>query len=211
MSLTNPIHVLGFAGSLRKDSYNAAALRAAAELLPAGMTLELFDLMPLPMYNEDLRAGGDPAPVQEFRARIAAADALLIATPEYNASIPAVLKNAIDWASRPPAPPLTGKPVAILSASGGGFGGVRAQQHLRQIAVGTDLLVLNKPQVHIATAGEKFDATGRLTDEPTREQIRALLAALATWTRRLRGDHAQISAPGYLPIGAAGSSPSPIN
>ena len=105
------VRVFGFAGSLRKSSYNRMALRAAGDLLPPGMTLETFDLAPIPPYNEDVRALGFPAPVQEFRDRIAAADALLIVTPEYNYSMPGVLKNAIDWASRPPSQPFDGKPV----------------------------------------------------------------------------------------------------
>lgn len=108
------VRVFGFAGSLRKGSYNRMALRAAGDLLPPGMTLETFDLTPIPPYNEDVRALGFPAPVQEFRDRIAAADALLIVTPEYNYSMPGVLKNAIDWASRPPSQPFDGKPVAIM-------------------------------------------------------------------------------------------------
>ena len=119
--MTRPIHVLGIAGSLRKGSYNAALLRAAGELLPDGMTLEGFDPAPLPMYNEDLEAGGFPATVVLFHGRIQAADAILIVTPEYNHSIPGVLKNAIDWASRPAGKgsPLDDKPAAILGASTG--------------------------------------------------------------------------------------------
>ena len=104
------IKVLGFAGSLRKGSYNRMALRAAEELLPDGMTLAIFDITPIPPYNEDVRQAGFPPPVQEFRDKIAAADALLIVTPEYNYSMPGVLKNAIDWASRPPDQPFDGKP-----------------------------------------------------------------------------------------------------
>ena len=96
------------------------------------MTIEIYDLAAIPLYNEDVRAAGEPASVRDLRAAIAAGDALLIATPEYNYSIPGVLKNAIDWVSRPPAPPLADKPVAILGASGSGFGTVRAQLHLRQ-------------------------------------------------------------------------------
>ncbi len=186
--MATPIHVLGFSGSLRKVSYNTAALRAAHELLPPGMTLEIFDLAPIPMYNGDVEAQGDPAPVKQFKEHILAADALLIATPEYNYSISGVLKNAIDWASRPArAMPLSGKPLAIMGA-GGRFGTVRAQLHLRQIAVETNMLPFNKPQVHIMRPWEKFDPEGRLTDESTRQEIHALLVALADWTRRLRGE-----------------------
>lgn len=182
------VHLLGFSGSLRKGSYNTAALHAAQELLPEGMSLEVFDLAPIPMFNADVWAAGFPEPVQEFRDRIAAADALLIATPEYNYSVPGVLKNAIDWASRPPNPPLNGKPVAIMGVTNGNFGTVRAQMHLRQICVYTNMFPINKPEVLIFRAQEKFDAEGRLVDEATRGFIRDLLSALADWTHRLRGE-----------------------
>jgi chromate reductase len=185
--MANKIHVLGFSGSLRKGSFNTALLRAAVELLPEGMTLEIFDLSPLPFFNSDLEAQGTPEAVKNFKARIAAADALLIATPEYNYSIPGVLKNAIDWASRTPKDsPLNGKPVAMTGA-GGMFGTVRAQMHLRQIALHNGMLVLAKPEVYVARASEKFDTAGRLIDEPTRQRLRELLEALAAWTRKLRG------------------------
>lgn len=183
-----PVHVLGFSGSLRKGSYNSGLLRAAAELLPSGMTLEVYDLQPLPFFNQDVETAGFPDVVQQFKNRIAAADALLIATPEYNYSLPAVLKNAIDWASRPiQTTPLNNKPLAIMGA-GGAFGTTRAQLHLRQIAVYCNLLALNKPEVRIVRAWEKFDDNGNLHDEPTRRELRALLEALLAWTRRLRGD-----------------------
>ena len=180
------IHVLGISGSLRKDSYNTALLNAASELLPEGMTLEKFDLSRIPLYSDDVRALGYPMLVQEFRERIAAAEALLIATPEYNYSISGVLKKAIDWASRPPDPPLDGKPVAIMGASTGNFGTVRAQMHLRQICLFCNMLPLNKPEVLVMHAQEKFDSSGRLVDKTTRTFVRDLLIALADWTRRLR-------------------------
>ena len=180
------VRLLGVSGSLRKGSYNTALLRAASELLPEGMTLEIFDLSSIPLYNDDVRALGFPKPVQEFRDRIAAADALLIATPEYNFSIPGVLKNAIDWASRPPDPPLNGRPVGIMGASTGNFGTVRAQMHLRQVCVFCNMFPLNKPEVLVMRAKEKFDANGRLIDETARGFIRDMLLALADWTRRLR-------------------------
>jgi len=180
------VRLLGVSGSLRKGSYNTALLRAASELLPEGMTLEIFDLSSIPLYNDDLRALGFPTPVQEFRDRIAAADALLIATPEYNFSIPGVLKNAIDWASRPPDPPLNGRPVGIMGASTGNFGTVRAQMHLRQVCVFCNMFPLNKPEVLVMRAKEKFDANGRLIDETARGFIRDMLLALADWTQRLR-------------------------
>jgi len=180
------MHVLGISGSLRKGSYNTALLRAASELLPEGMTLEVFDLSSIPLYNDDVRALGFPKPVQEFRDRIAAADALLISTPEYNFSIPGVLKNAIDWASRPPDPPLDGKPAAIMGASTGDFGTVRAQMHLRQVCVFCNMFPVNKPEVLVMRAREKFDASGRLIDETARGFVRDLLTALVDWTQRLQ-------------------------
>lgn len=187
---TTPIHVLGFAGSLRAGSYNRAALRAAGDVLPPGMTLETFDLAPIPLYNGDVEAKGVPEPVANFQKRIAAADAILIATPEYNYSVPGVLKNAIDWASRSKEKStLSGKPVAILGASMGRLGTARAQYHLRQTCVFLNLFPLNKPEVMISTAHEKFDAEGRLTDEDSRRLIAQLLEALAQWTRQLRGEN----------------------
>jgi chromate reductase len=180
------VHVLGFAGSLREKSYNRAALRAAEELAPAGMEIETFDLAPIPLYNEDVRERGYPAAVAEFRSRIAAADALLIVTPEYNYSIPGVLKNAIDWASRPPEPPLDDKPIAVMGASLGPSGTARAQYHLRQICVFTNMHPFNKPEVMIARAHEKFDDQGRLRDAETRRFINDLLLALMAWAERIR-------------------------
>lgn len=185
--MVTAVHVLGFSGSLRQGSYNAGLLRAAAQMLPEGMTLETFDLAPIPMYNGDVEAQGLPGPVAAFKARIAAADALLIATPEYNYSIPGVLKNAIDWASRPPdASPLSGKPLAMMGA-GGIMGTSRAQYHLRQVAVATNMLALAQPEVFVMQPKDKFDAGGNLADPGSRERIRTLLVALGDWTRRLRG------------------------
>ncbi len=186
--MSYPIQVLGFAGSTRVHSVNAGLLRAAGEVLPEGMGLEIFDLAPIPFFNLDLLdAGKVPQVVLDLKAKIAEADALLIATPEYNYSIPAVLKNAIDWASRPAKEsPLSGKPVAILGA-GGKMGTSRAQAHLRQIGLGTNMQMLTRPEVLVQFAPTKFDANGNLTDAATREELRALLVSLAAWTRRLRG------------------------
>jgi chromate reductase len=186
--MATAIRVLGFAGSLRKGSFNAAALNAAKEMLPEGMTLEVFDLAPIPLYNGDVEAQGIPEPVTRFQERITAADALLIVTPEYNYSIPGVLKNAIDWASRPPKAVFNGKPVAIMGASPAFTGTARAQYHLRQVCVYVNMLPLNKPEVFLTQCHEKFDAQGRLTDENSRQHVRKLLEALAEWTRRLRGE-----------------------
>lgn len=187
MSTPSPLRVLGISGSLRQGSYNSALLRAAVELAPEGMTITPHDIRDIPLYDEDVRAKGLPAPVQELREAILAADALLIVTPEYNFSIPGVLKNAIDWASRPPAQPFAGKPLAIMGASGGMSGTMRAQYHLRQVAVFLDMHLLNKPETFIRNAGSLVDAAGKLHDEPTRKHVADHLLALATWTRRLNG------------------------
>lgn len=178
------IRVLGISGSLRKGSYNTAALRAAQELLPDGMTLDFADLAPLPMYNPDVDAAGTPDVVQRFKDRIARADALLIATPEYNYSVPGILKNAIDWASRPAGKsPLNGKPVAMMGASTGAFGTVRAQLHLRDMCLYNDMPVVRMPEVLIMNAAKKFDDQGRLTDQDSRAFMRRLLANLALLVR----------------------------
>jgi len=182
---SDTLNVLGISGSLRRGSFNTAVLRAAIELAPAGMTIDVADIRDIPPYDEDVRAAGLPPPVQRFRDAIAAADALLVVTPEYNYSLPGVLKNAIDWASRPPSQPFAGKPLAIMGASGGLGGTMRAQYHLRQVAVFLDMIPLNKPEVFVRSAGEKM-ADGRLVDEPTRKVIAEQLAALAAWTRRVR-------------------------
>lgn len=180
------IKLLGIAGSLRKGSYNKLALRAAMELKPADMEIESFDIAPIPPYDEDLRQQGFPPAVQELRERIRAADALLIVTPEYNYSIPGVLKNAIDWASRPPSQPFDDKPVAIMGASSSKLGTARAQYHLRQTAVFLNMHLINKPEVMISGAANAFDASGRLTDEAARKLIAELLVNLADWSARLR-------------------------
>ena len=177
------ISVLGFAGSLRQGSYNKAALRAAIELAPADMTIETFDLAPIQPYNEDVKQQGFPPPEHELREKIRAADALLIVTPEYNRGVPGVLKNAIDWASRPPDQPFSGKPAAIIGASPGTVGTAVAQYELRRYLGVLNALVLNTPSVMIGQAAAKFDEQGRLTDQATREIIGQMLVALADWTR----------------------------
>lgn len=182
-----PVHVLGISGSLRKGSLNTALLRAAAELLPPAMTLSIADISAIPVFNSDLMTDGFPAPVEDLRRRIAEADAILFSSPEYNFSISSPLKNAIDWASRPPNQPLAAKPAAIMGASPSGLGTGRAQMHLRQVFVFLDVHPVNKPEVLVSRAHEKFDAEGRLTDEPTRKIVGELLVSLEAWTRRLRG------------------------
>lgn len=186
MSDNGIIHVLGIAGSLRQQSYNRATLRAARDLAPDGMAIDDFDLATIPLYNEDVRAQGYPPPVAALRDRIKAADGVLIVTPEYNYSMPGVLKNAIDWASRPPDQPFDGKPVALMGASMGAMGSSRAQYHLRQSCVFLNALVMNQPEVMIPTAQHKFDAAGTLTDQVTRDFIAAHLVAFLAWIRRLR-------------------------
>ena len=179
--------ILGIAGSLRRQSYNRGLLRAAQLLAPEGVEFSSFEIGRLPHYNQDVEAAGDPPEVQEFKDAMRAADAVLIATPEYNWSVPGVLKNAIDWASRPPAStPLKHKPIAMMGASPGLFGTARAQLALRQSLIFPDAYVLPNPQVAIMSAGDKFDEDGNLTDERARESIRALVAALVDWTRRLK-------------------------
>jgi chromate reductase len=181
------ISILGFAGSLRKGSYNKAILREALNQLPEDVALELFDLEGIPPFNQDFESN-PPQKVREFKQKIRAADAILIATPEYNYSIPGVLKNAIDWASRPYGDnAFEGKPVGIMSAAGGMLGGSRAQYQLRQVFVFLDMHPLNRPEVIVAAAHEKIDQSGRVTDQKTREKIRELLEALVKWTRRLEG------------------------
>jgi len=182
------VKILGFAGSLRKDSYNKALLHAAMELVPKDAKLEIFDFEGIPPFNQDLE-NQMPKRVREFKAKIKAADAILIATPEHNYSIPGVLKNAVDWASRPYRDnSFEGKPVAIMSASPGMLGGARAQYHLRQVLVSLNMYPINRPEVIVASADEKIDEKGRVTDKKTRDKIRELLETLVDWTRRLKGE-----------------------
>jgi chromate reductase, NAD(P)H dehydrogenase (quinone) len=178
--------IVGLSGSLRKGSYNSAALRAAQALAPEGTVIEIAEIGDLPLYNDDVRAAGYPAAVERLRRQIAQADAVLFVTPEYNYSVSGVLKNAIDWASRPPNQPFDGKPVAIMGASGGLFGTARAQYHLRQMLIFLNAFPVNKPEVMIGQAQTKFDEAGNLTDEATREFIRKLLVSLVSWTERLK-------------------------
>jgi chromate reductase, NAD(P)H dehydrogenase (quinone) len=180
--MASTVHMLAFAGSLRRHSYNRAALTVARSLLPADAAMEIVTLDDIPLYNEDLEQD-EPQAVRAFKERISQANALFVATPEYNYSLPGVLKNAIDWASRPTGRSvLAGKPAAIMGV-GGRFGTVRAQQHLRQIFQYTNTPVLLKPEVHIMAAWEKFDSQGHLQDEQARAQIAALVLALVNVAR----------------------------
>ncbi len=185
--MNEPIMILGFAGSLRKASFNRALLRAALNLLPENTKLEIFDLESFPSFNQDVLNVEVPQIVKDFKAKIRAADAILIVTPEYNYSVPGVLKNAIDWASRPPNDnSFAGKPVAVMSASIGMLGGARAQYHLRQSFVYLDMHPINKPEVIVTYAPQKFDEKGNLTDETTKKLIRELLESLIKWTLKLK-------------------------
>ena len=182
----NEIGILGIVGSLRKDSYNHFALKAAQELVPEGAVLNLIELRGIPIYDQDNEMA-PPEIVLEFKRRILAADAILFATPEYNYSIPGGLKNAIDWASRPYGKSAwLGKPAAIMGASVGNLGTARAQYHLRQILVAQNMPVVNQPEVMIASATKYFDQSGRLTDETTRQFIQKLLAELVRLVTTIR-------------------------
>ena len=178
--------VLGISGSLRAGSYNTAALKACAELLPSGMTLSFARIDDLPLFNQDVMDAGIPAPVKRLRGEMTAADGLLIASPEYNFSLSAALKNAIDWASRPPNQVFQDKPIAIFSAAAGPLGGARVQYDLRRILGQLWGHVLPRPEVFIGTAPSKFDAQGRLSDETTRKFLTDLLAGFSQWIPRMQ-------------------------
>jgi len=178
--------ILGFVGSLRKDSYNKMLLNAAVELKPDDVELEIFDLEGIPLFNQD-QEEQPPKRVKEFKEKIRAADALLIVTPEYNYSVPGVLKNAIDWASRPYGDNVFDeKPVAVMSASEGMLGGARAQYHLRQTLISLNMHPLNRPEVIVSQIDEKIDVNGKVVDEKTRKKIGKVLEALVAWTERVR-------------------------
>ncbi|MGB4062303.1 MAG: NAD(P)H-dependent oxidoreductase [Azonexus sp.] len=185
------INILGIVGSLRKDSYNAFALKAAQELLPDGVALEIVNLRGIPVFNQDDEMT-PPAAVLEFKQKIKAADAILFATPEYNYSVPGGLKNAIDWATRPHGQSAwQGKTAAIMGVSIGNFGTARAQYDLRKILVALDMPVVVQPEVMIGNAADRFDLNGVLTDERSRQLIEKLLKTLVQLeksARRARGD-----------------------
>ena len=184
--MNKPIRILGIAGSLRRKSYNRAALRAAQALVPKDAVLDIIDLDGIPVFSED-DEGQPPAQVVEFKKRIREADAILLVTPEYNYSIPGGLKNAIDWASRPYGDSAwTGKPAALMGASIGRLGTARAQYHLRQVFVFLNVYAVNQPEVMIGNAADQFDAEGNLTNETTKDLIRQLLDNLVRWARTLQ-------------------------
>ena len=178
------IKILGIAGSLRKGSFNRMALKTAQGLVPAGASLETLDLPDLPGFNQD-NEKTPPAAVTELKAKIRAADAILLVTPEYNYSVPGVLKNAIDWAARPYGDSAwKGKPVAIMGASAGVLGTARAQYHLRQMLVFLDMPAVNQPEVMIGGAAAKFDPAGNLTDDMAKKLIGQLLTNLCELAKR---------------------------
>ncbi len=178
--------ILGFAGSLRRASYNRGLIRAAGELAPTGIVVDIFDLAGIPLYNQDVEDAGEPPSVVAFKRAIAEADALLVATPEYNHGVPGVLKNAIDWASRPRVTsPLRDKAVAVVGASPGQGSTARAQAQLRDAFVFTGACVMPQPELLIAAAASHFDDDGNLTDAALRASLLELVEALRAWTTRI--------------------------
>jgi chromate reductase, NAD(P)H dehydrogenase (quinone) len=177
--------ILGFAGSLRKASFNRALLRAAADLAPDELSITIFDLEGIPLFNADVEAQGDPARVTEFKDAIRSADGILIASPEYNHGMTGITKNAIDWASRPAKePPIGNKPVGILGASPGITGTARSQDQLRQSLKSIGCHCMSLPEFLLFRAREKFDENGVLTDESTRSYLGKYLSAYADWVKR---------------------------
>ena len=182
------MRVAGIAGSLRDGSLNRGLLRAAMDLAPAGMEIRIYTrLGDIPPYNDDVFQKGDPEPVADLKSFIGGADALLISTPEYNYGVPGVLKNAIDWASRPSGKcVLNRKPAAIMGCSPGLGGTIRAQHALRQSFVFTDTYVMSQPEIKIPSAASLFDASITLTDQNTREHVKKFLAAFIIWIGRFQ-------------------------
>ncbi|HEV8364140.1 MAG TPA: NAD(P)H-dependent oxidoreductase [Gemmatimonadaceae bacterium] len=188
VAISYTVHVFAVVGSLRKDSFNKKLLRAALELVPSGMMIHQFDgLADIPPYNADADVEPRPEPVRALKQMLAACDGLLVVTPEYNYGIPGVLKNAIDWASRPPATsPLLGKVALLMGAATGMVGTARAQQQLRQNFTFTKTTVLPPPEILVGKAAEKFDGDGRLIDDLAKQIIAERLKALGEWIYRLR-------------------------
>ena len=180
------MRIVGIAGSLRQGSYNRALLRAAQGLAPSGMTIEIHDLIDVPLYNGDVEAAGLPPAVTALKQAVAGADGVLFVTPEYNHGVPAVMKNALDWCSRPPREaPLNAKPVGIIGASPGITGSARGQSQLRQAFEFTNSYCMPQPEILVFKAHEKFDADGKMTDGATAKYLGLYLAALADWVKRL--------------------------
>jgi len=205
--MSRTCNILGIVGSLRRESYNRSAMRAAAQLVPANAKIDVFDLDGIPPFNQDDEQH-PPEKVVELKRRVRAADALLFVTPEYNYSIPGVLKNAIDWASRPYVDNAWGgKPAAIMGASTGSIGTARAQYHLRQVFVFLDVYAINQPEVMIANAAARFDTQGNLRDEMSEKLIRQLLQNLVDWTERLQLRDARAGI--GFPLKSSGEVPPP--
>ena len=187
--MNDTVKILGIAGSLRRESYNRSALRAAIDLVPEGSEIEPFELDEIPIFNQDHEQNPPPS-VVEFKRRIRGADAILIVTPEHNYSIPAALKNAMDWASRPYGDNAwDGKATALMGASTGVFGTARAQYHLRQTFVSLNLIAVNQPEVMIGHAHERFDEEGNLKDEHTKIKIHELLRSLVNLSRTIKNSY----------------------
>src|SRR5207247_10016053 len=186
MAQPSKLAILGISGSGRKGSFNTALLEAAKQLLPQNATLEIVDVSRLPLYNQDLEQEM-PEEVKELKKKIRGADAILFATTEHNDSSTAVLKNAIEWGNRPPRDASwSGKPAAIISASSSLRGGARAQLHLRQIMIDLNMYPINRPQLLVANAKDKFNEDLPLKDEETRQTLRDVLSRLVEWTRKLQ-------------------------
>jgi chromate reductase, NAD(P)H dehydrogenase (quinone) len=187
MATEQNYNVLGMCGSLREKSFNMMALKVAGELMPPGMKLKITAIGDLPLYNFDVQQKGFPASVNRLRDEVLAADALLFASPEYNWTVSAPLKNVIDWLSRfKPAVPFENKPAAVISATQGPLGGARGQYDLRRILDGLGVHWLRKPEIFIGMAQNKFDAEGRLIDEPTRKIMTEQMAAFRDWIGRVK-------------------------
>jgi chromate reductase len=184
--MSKTVSILGIAGSIPGQSFNRTVLRAATQLAPEGATIDIFEIDGIPLFNENAEQD-PPNKVMELKGRIREADAVLFVTPEYNYSIPGVLKNAIDWASRPyGGSAWTGKPAAVVGATTGALGTALAPYHLRQVMVSLNMFPLNQPEVMIGAANECFDTVGKLTDEETREYVGVVVQDLVDWTRRIR-------------------------
>lgn len=177
--------IISFVGSLRKDSLNKKLLQNAIKVAPKEMEVEVFDLKEIPLYNKEIQEQGFPEAVLDLRKKVKQADGVLIVTPEYNHSFSGITKNAIDWISRPPEQPFNEKPLAIMGASDGGFGTVRAQIHLRAVFPTLNAYVMNKPQLHLANADKKFDEEGNLTDEGDLEKLKKFMQAFSNWIKKL--------------------------
>lgn len=181
------LKIVGIAGSLRQASLNRYLLQAAAELAPVGMSIEIFDLIDVPLYNGDVEARRDSAAVASLKSAVTASDGVLFVTPEYNHGVPAVMKNAVDWSSRPPrSAPLDRKPVGLIGASPGATGTARGQSQLREAFESTNSYAMPQPELLVFRAAQKFDADGRLTDEDTRTHLERYLVAFAAWVTRLK-------------------------